>query len=129
MSNWIREKEEKATLAVRDLVAKPTMSEMDFPLEHEFDPWSLFPCLLGSYSSAFDDLAIDVLTDLRDGTFRREDLAGQMFREMLCTSDLCDYGTSPRVCFPTTPFKAVLPELISKWEDYRRAKWEDRKRR
>jgi hypothetical protein len=52
-----------------------------------------------------------------------EGLAHEMFREMLCTAELCDYGTSPRVCFANEPFKALLPQLIEKWEAYSAAQW------
>ncbi len=89
-----------------------------------FDPWDLFPCLYGSYSSAFDDMALDVLVDIRDGTFNRGDLASEMFREMLCTSGLCDYGSSPRVCFASRGFKSLLPQLIERWREYRALKWQ-----
>lgn len=112
---------------VRDDLAKPHEAEprddgVAYP-EDEFDPWSLFPCLYGSYSSCFDKLAVDVLTDLKNSTYRREDLASEIFREMLCTANLCDYGTSPRVCFPTESFKALLPELIGRWTEYGNAHW------
>ena len=88
-----------------------------------FDPWSLFPCLYGIYNSEFDELAIDVLAGLRDKRFARDDLAGEMFREMLCTAELCDYGTSPRVCFTTPDFKELLPRLIEMWKSYRNVMW------
>lgn len=107
------------------LLAKPAIPGRDTPFsdgEH-FDPWELFPALYGSYSSAFDELAIDVLCDIRDGTHKRADLAAQMFREMLCTSDLCEYGTSPRVCFATTEFQARLPLLIERWREYAALQW------
>ena len=89
-----------------------------------FDPWALFPALYGSYSSAFDNMAIDVLKDIRDRTFDRTDLAAEMFREMLCKAGFCDYGTSPRVCFATQEFKEFLPRLIERWEEYSRIQWD-----
>jgi hypothetical protein len=93
----------------------------------EFDPWRLFPALYGAYSSDFDDLAIAVLSDLRDGYRhgQRRDLAAEMFREMLCTAELCDYGTSPRACFPVREFSERLPALIDKWTEYRKITWGD----
>jgi hypothetical protein len=91
--------------------------------EGEFDPWELFPCLYGSYSSDFDVLAVEVLCNIRDMTWKRDDLASEMFKEMLCTANLCTYGTSPRTCFPSTEFKKVLPALIDKWRAYAEIAW------
>lgn len=90
--------------------------------EH-FDPWDLFPCVYGSYSSAFDDMAITVLSNIRDGKFEKEELAAEMFREMLCTTGLCDYGTSPRGCFASSEFAPLLPTLIERWKEYARLRW------
>lgn len=116
--------------AVEKLDALLAVPQMD-PSERrdcdtEFDPWRLFPSLYGSYSSEFDDLAIEVLCSIRDGykPGQRRDLASEMFREMLCTTGLCSYGTSPRACFPTTGFAQRLPALIEKWTEYRRLQWE-----
>lgn len=94
---------------------------------NEFDPWRLFPSLYGSYSREFDDLAIEVLSGLLDDykPWRRKDLASEMFREMLCTANLCEYGTSPRSCFPTSQFRKLLPTLIEKWVAHRRLMWEE----
>ena len=90
-----------------------------------FNPWDLFPCLYGSYSSDFDEMAIAVLTDIRDGTYHRTDLAAEMFREILCAASLCDYGTSPRVCFASTQFASLLPRLIERWQEYAAIRWQD----
>ncbi|MEO0828839.1 MAG: hypothetical protein AAFY03_00060 [Pseudomonadota bacterium] len=95
-----------------------------------FDPWEAFPCLYGSYSSEFDDVAILVLENIRDKKFGQsagESIAHEMFREILCTSGLCDYGASPRGCFPDwdSKFADILPALIEKWKEYRAVMWED----
>ena len=89
-----------------------------------FDPWEMFPCLYGTYSSAFDDLAIEVLEHIRDHTSDSDNLAAEMFREMLCTTGLCNYGTSPRVCFAVEEFEPLLPTLIDMWRDYRDITWQ-----
>lgn len=115
--------EREAVEKVTALLAKP-ISEYDTPSIEDFDPWELFP-LYGSYSSDFDELALDVLRELRDGQKKRDDLAAEIFREMLCNLHLCDYGTSPRVCFPTTGFKTLLPQLIEKWEAYSEHAWRE----
>lgn len=88
-----------------------------------FVPWDLFPALYGTYSKAFDDLAIAVLEDIQNRTFNRTDLASEMFREMLCTAGLCNYGTSPRVCFASGKFAALLPSLLDKWREYSEINW------
>lgn len=120
------QREKAAAARVVDLLGRPDIPGQQQPYsdgEH-FDPWELLPCLFGSYSSAFDDLAISVLTDVRDGSFIRNDLASEMFREMLCKADLC-YGTSPRTCFPTEYFRALLPRLIERWKRYAELMWDE----
>lgn len=92
--------------------------------EGYFDPWRFFPLLYGTYSSEFDECAIDILSELAAGTTGREDLAAEMFREMFCNLGWCEYGTSPRVCFPTEAFSAVLPELLARWKAYAEMQWD-----
>lgn len=122
--NWITEKENQAADKVREVLDAPLPEfRGEVGMDGTFDPWRIFPSLYGSYSSEFDGLALAVLEDLRDGTHIRDDLANEMLREMLCTANLCDYGTSPRVCFPTEPFKALLPDLIEKWKAYAVLQW------
>ena len=124
--NYYEAQEQKANDAVDALLALPPIPGDGAYSDGEcFDPWSLFPCLYGSYSSEFDDMAVAVLTDIRDRTHNRTDLAAEMFREMLCTAGYCDYGTSPRVCFASQGFKKSLPHLIERWQEYSRIKWED----
>lgn len=114
---------------LKEELAKPfPKEEWEKGTEDVFDPWNVFPCFYGSYSSEFDDMAILVLENIRDGKWgadHGEGLAHEMFREVLCTSDLCDYGTSPRGCFPNwgSGFAELMPTLIEKWRDYRRLEW------
>jgi len=89
-----------------------------------FDPWDIFP-VYGSYSSEFDDMALEVLEHMQTKQFKNETLAHEMFREILCKKELCDYGTSPRVCFPSPTFEKLLPEYISKWKQYYRLQWDE----
>lgn len=124
--NFYEQRELSANAAVDALLALPPIPADGFYSDGEcFDPWSLFPCLYGSYSSAFDDMAIEVLADIRDSTHKRTDLAAEMFREMLCTLGHCNYGTSPRVCFASEGFKKSLPRLIERWQEYAKIKWTD----
>lgn len=89
-----------------------------------FDPWSLFPDLYGSYSSDFDECAIQVLEGLGEyDDPGRRDLGAEMFREMLCNRHFCDYGSSPRVCFPTGRVREMLPQWIERWKTYYERQW------
>lgn len=107
-----------ALLALPDIPDNGMYSDGDC-----FDPWDMFPCLYGSYDGAFDVMAIDVLTDIQDQTYKRTDLASHMFREMLCTAGLCEYGSSPRVCFAEQEFVPLLPRLIERWRAYAEIMW------
>lgn len=116
-----REAAEKLATELRKPIDNGEMDSGDY-----FDPWSLFPALYGSYDAAFDWCAIDVLEGLGkyDDTVRR-DLASDMFREMLCKYDFCEYGTSPRACFPTPQVKELLPQWIGRWKEYYAVQWSE----
>ena len=125
--------EKAAVDIVRKLLSKPSVregfaGEID-PNTNEsmyFEPWDLFEnSVYGHYSSDFDQCAIDVLDELITGKKVRTDLGADMFREMLCVLALCDYGSSPRRCFPTQEFKTVLPKLIGRWKAYAMITWSD----
>lgn len=121
MDHWQRQKEVASRVA--EAMKLPVMDAVtQYEFETFFDPWELFP-IYGTYSSDFDQCAIDVLEEIRDKRKARDDLGAEMFREMLCRMDLCDYGTSPRVCFSTTEFEAVLPAFIEKWKAFSKAHW------
>lgn len=113
----------EAAARVQKLLDMPDAESNELRSVEDFDPWNLFPCLYGSYSSEFDRMAVEVLEDILAKRVTRADLAAEMFREMLCTADLCDYGTSPRVCFPSREFEKVLPELIRRWAAYADMQW------
>lgn len=117
------QRQKAATLRVRQILDCSDAEDADFRGCDDFNPWNIFQSLYGTYSDDFDQCAIDVLCDIRDGQRRRVDLAAEMFREMLCTADLCDYGTSPRGCYPTIEFREILPELIERWKAFSRASW------
>ena len=125
---WVNDETVSAAEKVAALLALPlpeTSSDGTIlqNMGEYFDPWTLFPCVYGTYSSDFDDLAIAVLTDVRDRTWICEGLAQEMFREMLCVAELCDYGTSPCACFATSQFAGLLPALVEKWTQYRNIVW------
>jgi hypothetical protein len=121
---WCHKVQREAGEKLDALMAMPLPSSIYESDAESFDPWSLFP-LYGSYSGEFDECALDVLRELRDGQKERRDLAAEMFREMLCNLELCDYGTSPRVCFPTPEFRERLPRFIEMWEAYSAAQWSE----
>ena len=101
--------------------------EKDVHLE-SFDPWRLFEnSLYGSYSSEFDEMAIQTLEDILNSTTiaKKYGLAEEMFREILCNKGLCDYGTSPRYCWANGGFKKLIPEYLEKWRQYYKYQWED----
>ncbi|NJL70374.1 MAG: hypothetical protein HC888_01590 [Candidatus Competibacteraceae bacterium] len=92
--------------------------------EDVFDPWeAVFPMLYGTYDSAFGDCAIALLENLLVNNWDNEDLATDIMRELLCGQDLCEYGSSPRVCFPTSEFRTMLPELIRRWRWHESVFW------
>jgi hypothetical protein len=126
MTDHIRQAEDAAAAKVEALLTLPMPESSDMlGIEGEFDPWAMFPAIYGSYSSSFDKCAVEVLEELRDGERRRDDLGADMIREMLCVSDLCSYGTSPRVCFPNSKFQNLLPALIEKWRAWATLAWAD----
>lgn len=98
-------------------------SKDDFGCEDFFDPWDILPAVYGGYSSDFDRCALSVLSAFLVRDLGPRDLASHMFREMLCVADLCDYGTSPRGCFPTNEFLALLPDLVAAWRAYSALRW------
>ena len=120
---YLQESEREAAERVEKELAKRLPEfENDYG-EDVFDPWELFPSLCGSYSGDFDRCAIEVLTEIAEGRKIRDDLGAEMFREMLCTAHLCDYGTSPRVCFAAGKFEELLPKLIQMWKAWSLVQW------
>lgn len=126
MTDWIEEEKAKAEARLRAVLDKPwdapPRDDGIFYQDDNFNPWDLFDCVYGSYSSTFDDCAIDVLTEIRDSKKIRYDLGAEMFREMLCTQDFCEYGSSPRVCFWNLD-PALLVRLLDRWTEYRDREW------
>lgn len=129
---YYQKREREAAEKLEALLALPIDTDNDMSTGERFDPWDMFPGLYGTYCSTFDKCAIDVLTEIlkfgvltegEAGHKVRDDLGAEMFREMLCTAGLCEYGTSPRVCFPSSYFRPLLPKLIEKWKAYSAAQW------
>ncbi len=125
------QREKDACARVAAILDRPLADDPEMQSCEDFDPWEIVPGLYGTYSSDFDDMAIKVLENLELAQQRRwdeqdwesEGLAHQMFREMLCNADLCDYGTSPRTCFATSGFGELLPRLLERWKEWRELRW------
>ena len=131
MTDWITQVQTEAAERVAREISKPNPIERDdIGDESVFYPWAIFPAVYGNYSSAFDEAALVVLRNLlltSKGEWDNlavETLAHEMIREMLCVSELCEYGTSPRTCWAThRHFAPLLPTLIEKWQAYYRVHW------
>ena len=131
--NWIAKVQSAAAEKLRAELDKPLADERHMMCDETFDPWSLFPAVYGTYSDDFDWAMLDVLRALQfvaNGNWnaafemqRKETLAHQIFREMLCTAELCEYGSSPRECFATSKFAELLPSLIEKWAAFSAIGW------
>ena len=105
-----------------------------------WDPWDALGVRCGGYSSAIDDDALAVLKAIRDGAASRHsggeftnyttDIAAktgmsathvELWQYLFCSADWCDYGTSPRGCFPN--YDIDFDALIAAWEAYYERRW------
>lgn len=113
----------------RKYLLKPDIGPEDGGIFHDdvFDPWEWFPSIYGSYSAEYDVCALDVILHMAAGQFENpQTLANQMFREMLCTSDIAEYGVSPRSCWFRHEIKRDEIELwVRKWIHYVKVQWGD----
>lgn len=91
--------------------------------DEDFDPWNYFNAFYGSYSAAFDTMALTTLRNIEAMDRTGETLSNEMFREYLCSLELCEYGSSPRVCFATPDFALLLPRLIEQWKAHAEKVW------
>lgn len=95
-----------------------------------WDPWDALGIGCASYNSGIDQNAINVLCGIRDKLFC-DDIAErygmsalhvELFQSIFCSADWCEYGTSPRGCFPED--REGFPALIAAWEAYFKRRWE-----
>lgn len=96
-----------------------------------FDPWESLGISCGSYSSNQDEHGIAVLelivtergiynTDIA----RRLALSPahvELWQYIFCSADLCEYGTSPRGCFPVSDDAAKA--FLENWKQYHKLAW------
>lgn len=114
----------EALTRIRQFITEP-LYDPDSPWDDNGgSPWeAVFPVLYGTYSQEFDLVALHVLEGIRTRTVQDEQVAHEMLREMLCEQGLCEYGVSPRSCWPVPEFEAELPALIEQWRAWSAAYW------
>lgn len=111
-------------------LAKPVAFDDDVQTLDHFDPWSdIISDIDGSYASMCDALMIEALEAVRDRTtfdfINRVGIAAEFSLYVLSGNGLTDYGTSPRGGWPDHGIKDLWGDLIHKWRDYYRAKWDE----
>lgn len=112
----------KVSLTKPDISSKSDTGMVGF----FFEPWeALFPHLYGGYSADFGVVAIESLEEVMNCVHSPhvDSLPHKMFKEMLCVQELCEYGSSPRVCFAETEFKEIIEEVISRFKHYEKIYW------
>ncbi|RVO55121.1 hypothetical protein CN090_04160 [Sinorhizobium meliloti] len=98
----------------------------DIGVEGFFDPWRhVINGIDGSYSSESDDLMIEVLEAVRDGTtfelIKSRGFIVEFMLYVLSGHDLTECGTSPRGSWPDQ--LDLWQPLIDKWKAYREVAW------
>ena len=96
-----------------------------------WDPWNALGVDCASYSGQVDQDAINVLRGIRDKLYnsdiaKRYSMAPshvELLQSIFCSADWCDYGTSPRGCFPTD--REGFPALIAGWEGFYLRFWNE----
>lgn len=99
------------------------------PFEDYWDPWEALRIGCCSYHSAIDVAAIRVLEGIHSGKYCTDiahendldPLLVEMLQGIFCSADWCEYGSSPRGCFPTDRENFHL--LIDGWKTYYKITW------
>lgn len=96
-----------------------------------FDPWDALDVPCGSYSSEQDDQGIAILEIIAsERGVHCTDIAErlglspshvELWQYIFCGADLCDYGTSPRGCFPSDDER--VKAFLDNWKQYRKLAW------
>lgn len=93
-----------------------------------FDPWQdIIKGIHGSYASECDELMIETLEAVRDGTtfdlIEKRGFVVEFMLYVLSGHQLTDYGTSPRGAWPT--HRDLWQPLIDKWTGYSKVHWSE----
>lgn len=118
---------------------EPNSEDGDGPY---WDPWEVIAIPAGGYSSSVDLDAIYVLRAIRDGVAsgksggdyknyvtdisKRTGMSEshvELWQYIFCSANWCDYGTSPRGCFPADGLQ--FDALITAWEAYYLRRWKE----
>jgi hypothetical protein len=99
-----------------------------------WDPWESLGLRCCSYNSEIDQQAIDVLREIGSPEFayctdiaERTGLSAthvELLQSIFCSADWCEYGTSPRGCWPID--REGFPKLVEAWEQYFERHWGER---
>ena len=93
-----------------------------------WDPWESLGLRCCSYNAVIDIAAIRVLESVQAGQFGT-DIAGidpvlvELLKSIFCSHNWCEYGTSPRGCFPMD--REGFHLLIDGWKAYYGRKWQE----
>jgi hypothetical protein len=119
------------------MYGKPVSEIIQPNAEDEFgeywDPWEALGLGCCSYNAGIDRQAIGVLREIGSPEFAYcTDIAErlgmtpehvEMFQGIFCSADWCEYGTSPRGCWPID--REGFPALIAAWEVYCERRWKE----
>lgn len=99
-----------------------------------WSPWDALGIHLGGYSAATDTDAINVLQGIQDKLYcdkiaERYNMAPshvELLQYIFCSANWCEYGTSPRGCFPDYSIWGDdgLKPAIEKWKEYYFETWQ-----
>lgn len=112
-----------------EALAKPLpTSGDDIGDEEFFDPWEdIIKGIHGSYASECNELMIETLEAVRDGTtfglIEKRGFVVEFMLYVLSGHQLTNYGTSPRGAWPE--HRDLWPALIDKWRAYAQVAWAD----
>ena len=99
-----------------------------------WDPWDALGLPCCSYNSEIDEQAIAVLQGIADKMFNTDiaEKTGmspahvELWQGIFCSRDWCEYGTSPRGCFPNygSEFEDI-GRIIASWKAYYQRHWNE----
>lgn len=108
-------------------IIKPNAEEWDGAY---WDPWEALGLRCCSYNSAIDHEALCVLRGIQEGKYcsgiateyGMSESHVELLQSIFCSAGWCEYGTSPRGCWPID--REGFPALIEAWDAYYERQWE-----